>query len=332
MQSHKLRSSEKYAPIIVSVYDRPHHFQKCIESLSRNVDAENTILFISSDGPTNTQESKDRVNQVREYLKSINGFKRVVSYCPRTNTNGAIKGTVFERVKSDFSTYIKTEDDNIFAPYALKYFNQNLEIYKDDPSVHAVCGYMYPDFPYDQKEQIFLKCFSFWGTAFWRDKDIYPEIDEIQFINEIFQNKMLYTKINKTLPHLAPMMKAMVNGELQAGDVTRCAYMIKNEQVSVFPSLSLVQNIGNDGTGLNCQTDESFAEQKITRGEITISSRKPSFTDPKHASWLQRFFGGKKSIIRGQLIWHEHSTTSVIVQKMIALVLLTGRKINRIIK
>ena len=42
---------KQYAPVLVTVYDRPNHFKQCIESLLKNPGVSETTLFISSDGP-----------------------------------------------------------------------------------------------------------------------------------------------------------------------------------------------------------------------------------------------------------------------------------------
>jgi len=39
----------KFAPIVVTVYDRPIHFIKCIEALQMNAEAKESDLFIVSD-------------------------------------------------------------------------------------------------------------------------------------------------------------------------------------------------------------------------------------------------------------------------------------------
>lgn len=323
-----MKKSRYYAPVIVSVYDRPHHFKQCIESLKRNEGADKTRLFISSDGPVDTPESKEKVRLVREYIASITGFKKVYSFCPTENTEGRIKITTFENVKSDYPSYIKTEDDNVFSPYALRYFNQGLYYFEDDPKIHAICGYMYPNFPDKNFEQLYLPCLSFWGTGFWRDKDIYPNFNEVKLAKEILADSVLFTKVNRILPHMAPMIKAIIDGKLQAGDVTRCNYIIKHDQMCVFPSVSLVQNIGNDGTGVNCGTDTAFDNQKISEHPVNFNHEKPKEIDPKHIEWLRIYFGGTKAIIRGYLIRQDFITNNAFIKFLIRRSLAVGRYVN----
>ena len=69
----------KYAPIFVSVFDRPYHFKACIESLAKNEGAENTLLFVSSDGPKD-EASSHNVKLVRDYINNLKFFKKVICF------------------------------------------------------------------------------------------------------------------------------------------------------------------------------------------------------------------------------------------------------------
>ena len=48
----------KYAPIALFVYNRPEHTKKTLEALQKNTLAQNSELFIFSDGPKNNQDKK----------------------------------------------------------------------------------------------------------------------------------------------------------------------------------------------------------------------------------------------------------------------------------
>jgi len=305
-----------YAPIVVSVYDRPNHFKACVESLAKNKGAEKTLLFISSDGPRDAI-SAEKVRAVRDYIKTIKGFKEVFAFCPEENTSGKIKRSVYERIKSDFPRYIRTEDDNVFSPYALKYFNQGLDLFEDDPRIHAICGYIYPRFPSGGHEQVYLQCLAGWGVAFWRDKDIYPGFDGKAIAKEVLSNKQLFKKVNNCLPHMAPMVKLIVDGKLKAGDVSRCNYIIKNDQICVFPSISLVRNIGNDGTGEHCGVNEIYGKQKIADREIQFDMFKPREPVLDDARWIADFFGGKKAIFRNKLLFAEFNAANRFSKSLI---------------
>ena len=66
---------EKLSPIALFVYNRPYHTKKTIEYLSKNVYAQNSDLFIFSDGAKN--HNKNKIQEVRNYIKTIDGFKNI---------------------------------------------------------------------------------------------------------------------------------------------------------------------------------------------------------------------------------------------------------------
>ena len=64
----------KFAPIVLFVYNRPIHVQKLISSLLCNEYIQYSDLIVYADGPKNSKDI-DLVQQTRTYIKSISGFK-----------------------------------------------------------------------------------------------------------------------------------------------------------------------------------------------------------------------------------------------------------------
>ena len=57
------------APVVLFVYNRLDHTKNVIESLAKNVLAENTDLYIFSDA-AKTENGIEKVNEVRKYIQS----------------------------------------------------------------------------------------------------------------------------------------------------------------------------------------------------------------------------------------------------------------------
>ncbi len=64
------------APIVLFTYNRHQHTRQTVEALQKNTLAKESQLFIYSDAPKN-QAAKEKVQQVREYIKTIDGFKKI---------------------------------------------------------------------------------------------------------------------------------------------------------------------------------------------------------------------------------------------------------------
>ena len=65
-----------YAPIVVFGFNRPDALKNTIASLLNNDEAKSSDLFVYVDGPREGKAGeKEKVEKVREYVKSIRGFK-----------------------------------------------------------------------------------------------------------------------------------------------------------------------------------------------------------------------------------------------------------------
>ena len=72
-------SKSELAPIVLFTYNRLWHTQQTVEALQKNEFADESELIVFSDGPKN-EEVCPKVEEVRKYLKTINGFKRLQIY------------------------------------------------------------------------------------------------------------------------------------------------------------------------------------------------------------------------------------------------------------
>lgn len=65
-----------YAPIVVFGFNRPDALKNTIASLLNNEEAKFSDLFVFVDGPREGKAGeKEKVEEVREYVRSIKGFK-----------------------------------------------------------------------------------------------------------------------------------------------------------------------------------------------------------------------------------------------------------------
>ncbi len=304
---------KQYAPVLVTVYDRPNHFKQCIESLLKNPGVSETTLFISSDGPKDSL-SIERVASVRDYIKSISGFKRVIPFTPKENTGSAVMFEVIYRLQEFSDRYIISEDDNIFSPFFLNYINSALDIYENDERIRAISGFMYPGFPSSKLQPILIRAFAGWGTGYWRDKDIPFDLDEKKIAQNIFLDPELFNKINYGLPSIPSMLKVIAEGKLIAGDVIRSAVLFKYDWYCVFPSMSMVRNIGNDGTGQHCGVNDTFFNQEISQTEMIFDGYTHLEFDSFCQKWIIKYYGGKSAIMRNKLIFLEMNSSSKLLR------------------
>ena len=84
--------NSNYAPICLFTYNRLYETKETVNALKNNLLSKDSELFIFSDGPKN-ESVKGKVKAVREFLKSVNGFKSITIFESKIN-NGLAKSIV----------------------------------------------------------------------------------------------------------------------------------------------------------------------------------------------------------------------------------------------
>ena len=156
-----------YTPIALFVYARPDHTRLTVEALRNNSEAKFSDLIIYSDG-ARSPNMQGCVDQVREYLSAISGFRSITVH--QRNHNFGLAKSIIEGVTEVLRVHdrvIVLEDDLVTSPYFLSYMNEALDKYANDDRVISIHGYVYP-----VKERLpdtfFLRGADCWGWATWR--------------------------------------------------------------------------------------------------------------------------------------------------------------------
>ena len=127
-----------FAPVVLFCYTRLKYLKKTVDALKNNVGAESTPLFIYSDAGKD-EASEKLVNDVREYLHTITGFKSVTIIEQQTNKKleyNVIQGVT--EVVNTFGTVIVLEDDIVTSKYFLSFMNRALDFYQDKKEVMEI--------------------------------------------------------------------------------------------------------------------------------------------------------------------------------------------------
>ena len=82
------------APVVLFVYNRTDHVRKTVEALLNNELVENTDLIVYADGPKKgaTEQAKQQIQAVREYVSSVSGFKSIELHFAEKNIGCADSG------------------------------------------------------------------------------------------------------------------------------------------------------------------------------------------------------------------------------------------------
>ena len=245
------------APIALFVYNRPIHTRKLIESLLENIESKDTQLFIFSDAAKD-KNSIDSVEKVRAYVNKISGFKSITIIPAEHNkglANSLIDGISYVLERN--YRVIVLEDDLVVSPYFLRYMNSGLDVYRDEKQVASIHGYCYPTMQIEA-DTFFLRGADCWGWATWRRAWNYFESDGQKLLSMLEQAGLMKKfDLDGAYPYVR-MLKDQIKGKNNSWAIRWHASCFIKNMMTLYPAVSLVQNIGNDNSGTHCSVTNAF--------------------------------------------------------------------------
>ncbi len=158
-----------YAPVALFVYNRVDTVRQTLDCLKKNPLAKETELYIFSDGGMDDKSNR-QVARLREFLRHVDGFKRVTLV--ERPCNFYLERNILEGIAEVFQSHdriIVVEDDICTSPYFLTYMNEALTQYEASEKVMHIAGFT--NLSIDGKGDTYFTPHMFgWGWATWRSK------------------------------------------------------------------------------------------------------------------------------------------------------------------
>ncbi len=241
------------APILLFVYKRLETTKKVVSFLLKNELAENSKIFIFSDGSKNDLDY-NKVKEVRKFIRNIKGFKEI-EIIERNKNYGLARSIIdgVTQIINDYGKVIVLEDDLITSPYFLKYMNEALEIYKNEERVGAICSNMYlvrKSLP----ETFFLNFFDSWGWGTWKDKWELFNSNALELLKEIKDKKLEKDFDFNNSYFFTQLLELQSLGIVNSWAIRWQASLFLSNKLCLFPQKSLVKNIGFEKEGSNTKT------------------------------------------------------------------------------
>ena len=266
---------EKYAPVIMFVFNRPTHVQKLIDSLKANEESKRTDVFIFSDAALKT-EDEENVKIVRKMLSEISGFQNVTVV--ERSENYGLARNIIEGVSDIVSKYGKAiilEDDIEVSKYFLRYMNEALQLYEDAESVMAVSGYC--EIPRNRKKKLpttfFLPWFDCWGWATWDRAWKYFEKDPQKLVDTITDEQKKFIDINVTA-HRWGQVENNLKGRINTWAIFFYVQIILHEGLVLYCNQDMCRNIGNDGSGTDGGLTNLYSVKQLTDHAVNLEKIK----------------------------------------------------------
>lgn len=287
---------QNLAPIALFVYNRPEHTRRTISYLQKNLLADESRLFIFSDGPK-TEADRARVEEVRHMAASVTGFKSVKLIT--RNENLGLAGSIISGVTKLVNEYDKVivfEDDLLSSPYTLQYFNEGLRRYANEDRVMHIGAYMYDLKENGLPESFFYRAASSWGWATWARawKYFEPDIDKLskQFNKQSIQRFSIEGTMN-----FWRQMKEFKAGKNNSWAIRWYASVFLNNGLTLNPAKSLIHNIGHDGTGVHSNRENVYDVQLSTE---PVSCSRMKLKRTRRPMGLSAIFSAAEKAIFGK--------------------------------
>lgn len=237
------------APIILFVYNRPVHTQKVIEALASNPESKSSKLFIFSDGPRRNVDI-EKVNEVRAICRKVEGFESFELECSESNSGlsfSIIRGV--SKIIAKYGSAIILEDDLLVNVNFLEYMNHSLQKYQNESNVASIHAYQYPINNKNLPDTFFIKGADCWGWATWeRAWNLFQE-DGCLLRDQLVERKLVREfDFNHSYPYFQ-MLEDQIGGKNNSWAIRWYASAFLADKYTLYPKISLVKNIGLDGTG-----------------------------------------------------------------------------------
>lgn len=259
------------APIVLFVYNRLSHTRQTIEYLQKNIYAAESELIIYADGPRSNEDVQD-VNQVRNYIKSLEGFKDI-AIVEREKNQGLAQSIIngVAEVVNRYGKIIVLEDDIVTSPYFLKFMNDALDYYEQEKKVWHISGWNYPIKSNNLEDTFLWRGMNCWGWATWADRWKFFEKDIDKTI-QAFTDEDIYRFNIDGKENFWRQVLQNKTGKKNTWAIFWYATIFQNKGLCLNPARTYVRNTGFDGTGTHLRI--SFSPRKA------ISNKdKVHFTD-----------------------------------------------------
>jgi len=252
--SRKLTMKNKFAPIIVTAFNRPLHLSSMLGSLLSNIECNQSDIYFFVDGPRNYDDIK-KIHSViftaKRFSKEFKTFKIFTN-----KENLGVRRQVLNAGNFIFKNYhsaIFIEDDLILSSSFLNYMNRALNRFENKSEIGCISGHsVFGNLKI--REPALCKLSNYGHNLGWATWQREWNIDEF---NPEKQLKILYAlgkQWNFDRKGFYPFTKKLMaefNNPGRSWAISWLAYCFIKEKITIFPSDNLVLHTGTDSTATN---------------------------------------------------------------------------------
>lgn len=281
-----MNSCKELTPIALFVYNRPSHTRQTVEALLKNPEAKDSLLYIFADGPKDNASDivKQKIKDLRTYIHTISGFKDII--IEEADRNKGLANSItygVSKVIEKHGRIVVIEDDVVTSSHFLHYINQSLELYKDENDVICINGASFFNSAPISEHTFFQYGADCQGWATWKRGWAIFNPNGTELLNTIVANSQYLYELtyNNTYDYIN-MLKGTIEGKIDSWAIKWLCSAIVNRKLCLYPSKSLVRNVGFDSEATNTKGNKSEFEREyisIIADETTIDFPKIRIED-----------------------------------------------------
>lgn len=301
-ESTPISMASSLAPIVLFAYARPDHLKRTIASLLRNPEAKATHVAVFCDA-AKKPEHQPAVDEVRRCVDSLSGFASVTRVYRTVNMG--LARSIVEGVTETLRAHdrvIVLEDDLVLSPHFLRFMNDGLACYREDEQVASIHGYWYPTDVPPLPETFFLKGADCWGWATWARAWAHFEADGRLLLEQIEASDLAREiDYGGHYPHMK-ILREQIAGKNDSWAIRWHLSCYLRGMLTLYPTRSLVQNIGHDASGTNCRENDVFTSDLSLRS-VRVERANIVACEPARLA-LVEFFRARKTTVL-QKAWRQ---------------------------
>lgn len=239
-------------PIVIFVFKRPEHTARMLAALALNPRLVRHPLYIFCDGARNAVEVEAVESTRRRVLEFHHPNKTVVE---QPDNQGLARSVIqgVTRLVNQYGRVIVLEDDLVVSTGFLDYMSDALDHFADKPQVMQVSGHAFPVPGFLADDAALLLPFvGSWGWATW--SRAWGQFDAgAKGWEQLMRNQKLRRRfdLENAYPY-SDMLLCQMHGKIDSWAIRWNWSVFKANGLVVYPSQSLVENIGFDGSGTHC--------------------------------------------------------------------------------
>lgn len=278
-----MAESRDCAPAAVFVYKRKDYAEETLTALRDNFLAEQTELYIFADGAKNDRDRR-AVAGVQDFVREFaagGGFRSI--HVKLSSDNQGLASSVIAGVTGlldRFGRIIVLEDDLLTSRDYLTYMNDALDFYAADSRVWSVSGYTPPLKglgTWNQDVYFFYRASS-WGWATWKNR--WDMVDwEMRDYERFANDPALVSRLARGGSDMPGMLKQQMEGEIDSWAIRWCYTQSMADMLTVYPRVSRVRNMGNDGSGTHTDAVASEFDTRLNERYDPCVFQEPALHD-----------------------------------------------------